>query len=132
MLRTRSVAMALESGRVNFYREALVLVRFRDGDPFECVLDTGFDGGLMQPRAFVSQIQIPVIGELTFEMVGGARMSAEIGLADIEWLGEFRKFEVVISEGNDAWIGTELLTATTLTIDYQASTVTISTELDGF
>ena len=95
----------------------------------ECVLDTGFDGGLMLPRAFVSQIQIPVIGELTFEMVGGARMSAEIGLADIEWLGALRKVEVVISEGNDALIGTELLTATTLTIDYTANTVTISAGL---
>ena len=49
--------------------------------------DTGFDGGLMLPRAFVSQIQIPTIGQLTFEMVGGARMTAEIGLIDIEWLG---------------------------------------------
>jgi len=76
--------MALESGRVNSYREALVLVRFGDGVAIECVVDTGFDGGLMLPRAFVSQIQIAVIGELTFEMVGGATMSAEVGLTDID------------------------------------------------
>lgn len=119
--------MALESGRVNSSREALVLVRFRDGREIDCVLDTGFDGGLMLPRAFVSQIQIPVIGKLTFEMVGGARMSAEIGLTDIEWLGELRKVEVIVSEGDDALIGTELLIATTLLIDYTASTLKIST-----
>jgi len=61
--------MALESGKVNSYREALVVARFREGAAIECIVDTGFDGGLMLPRAFVSQIQIPIIGELTFEMV---------------------------------------------------------------
>ena len=75
--------MARESGRVNSFREALILVRFRRGARFECVLDTGFDGGLLLPRQFVSQIQIPIVGELAFEMVGGARMTAEIGLIDV-------------------------------------------------
>jgi len=124
--------MALESGRVNSYREALIPVRLRQDLTIECVLDTGFDGGLVLPRAFVSQAQIPTIGELAFEMVGGAKMTAQIGLTDIEWLGELRKVEVVISEGSDALIGTELLTATTLVIDYKASTVAISTGQDPF
>lgn len=124
--------MARESGKVNSYREALILVRLSEDATIECVLDTGFDGGLVLPRTFVSRFQIPPIGELAFEMVGGARMTAQIGLTDVEWLGELRKVEVVISEGNDALIGTELLTATTLIIDYKASTVTISTDLDGF
>ena len=57
-------------------------------------------------------------------------MTAEIALADIEWLGKLRQIEVVVSEGEDALIGTELLIATTLTIDYNTSTVTISTGMD--
>lgn len=118
--------MALESGRVNSYREALVLVRFRDGAAIECVVDTGFDGGLLLPRGFVSQIQIQIIGELTFEMVGGTRMSAEIGLADIDWLGRLRQVEVVVGEGDDALIGTELLINTTLVIDYASGNLAIS------
>ena len=110
--------------------EALVQVHFQGGEEIECVLDTGFDGGLMLPRAFAAQFQIPVIGELTFEMVGGAKMSAEIGLTDIDWLGELRKVEVIISEGNDALIGTELLIATTLVIDYQKHRLAISSNDD--
>src|SRR6266850_4738559 len=111
--------MALVSGRVNSYREALVLVRFRDGAAIECVVDTGFDGGLMLPRAFVSRIRFPIIGKLTFDMVGGTRMSAEVGLTEIDWLGRLRQIEVIVSEGDDALLGTELLIGTTLTIDYQ-------------
>jgi len=56
--------MALESGRVNSHREAVVLLRFRNGAVIEC---------------------------------------------------------------EDALIGTELLIATTLTIDYQSSSLAIST-----
>jgi clan AA aspartic protease len=123
--------MALESGTVNSHREALVLVRFRDGTAIDCVVDTGFDGGLMLPRSFVSELQIPIIGELTFEMVGGARMSAEIGLGDIEWLGEAREVEVIVSEAEDALIGTELLIAATLIIDYSSSRVEISRKIHG-
>jgi len=99
--------MALESGRVNSFREALILVPFGGGAAIECVVDTGFDGGLMLPRAFVSQLQIRVIGELEFEMVGGATMSAEVGLTDIDWLGSFRQVEVIVSDGDDALVGTE-------------------------
>ena len=89
--------MALESGRVNSNREALVQIRFHDGGAIECLLDTGFDGGLMLPREAVSRIQIPTIGQLTYEMVGGARMTAEIGLVDIDWLGEQRQVDVLVS-----------------------------------
>src|SRR4030095_142266 len=93
----------------------------------EGVVDTGFDVGLMLPRASISQIQIPIIGELTFEMVGGAKMSAKIGLTDIKRLGELREVEVIVSEGDDALIGTELLIATILIIDYSSSSLAIST-----
>jgi clan AA aspartic protease len=119
--------MALESGRVNSHREAVVLLRFRNGAVIECVVDTGFDGALMLPRVFVPKIQIAIIGELTLEMVGGARMSADVGLTDISWLGRWRQSEVIVSGGEDALIGTELLIATTLTIDYQSSSLAIST-----
>ena len=123
--------MALESGRVNSYREALVLIRFRDRAATECIVDTGFDGGLMLPRAFLLQIHTPIIGELTFEMVGGTTMSAEVGLIEIDWLGSLRQVEVIISEGNDALVGTELLIATTLVIDYRSNSLAISTRENG-
>ena len=125
-MHTRLVAMG--SNQVeSILIEALVSVRFQDGAAIECVVDTGFDGGLMLPHEFVSQIQLPIIGELTFEMVGGATISAEVGLADIVSLDSLRQIEVLVSEGEDALIGTELLIATTLVIDYSSSTLAIST-----
>jgi clan AA aspartic protease len=118
--------MAHESGDVNSSREALIEVRLSSGEAIECVVDTGFDGGLMLPRAFAEHIQIPIIGRLAFEMVGGSRLFARVGLASIQWLDQVRQIEIVISDGNDALIGTELLQETMLVIDYVSSRVTIS------
>lgn len=118
--------MAQESGRVNTLREALVVIRFRGGESFECVVDTGFNGALMLPRSFVDHLQIPIRGKLAFNLVGGARLVAQIAYAHIEWLGEERTTEIVVNEGYDALIGTELLTSTTLNINYVTRVVTIS------
>jgi predicted aspartyl protease len=122
----KSAAMAHESGNVNSFREALIEIRLLNAEGIECVVDTGFDGGVMLPRTFAERLQIPVIGRLAFEMVGGTRLFAQVGLAEIEWLDRVRQIELIISEGNDALIGTELLAGTILTVDYVAGIVTIS------
>jgi clan AA aspartic protease len=118
--------MAQESGKVNSLREALVEIRFRDGERFECIVDTGFNGTLMLPRPFVDHLQIPIIGTLPFELVGGARIIGQVALAHIEWLDEEREVEVVVSDSYDGLIGTELLTGTTLNINYISRSVRIS------
>jgi predicted aspartyl protease len=58
-------------------------------------------------------------------------MSAEVGLTEIEWLGRLRQVEVIISEGDDSLVGTELLVNTTLVIDYRSGSLTISTHEDS-
>ena len=121
--------MAKESGKVNSFREALIEVRFPSAS-IECVVDTGFDGGLMLPRSLTEHLEIQFVGELVFEMVGGARMLAPVGLTKIEWLSEVKEVEVIIGEANDALIGTELLIDTKLTVDYVARVVTIQTAAD--
>jgi hypothetical protein len=80
----------------------------------------------MLPRTLAEGLQIQILGELIFEMVGGARMSAPVVLANIEWLDQRQEIEVILGRGNDVLIGTELLAGTILTIDYIAKVVTIS------
>ncbi len=53
------------------------------------------------------------------------RMDAPFGLLALKWLDELREIEMIVGEGNDALIGTELLTGTTLKIDYVGKVVTI-------
>lgn len=81
----------------------------------------------MLPRDFVDHVQIPIIGRLAFEMVGGTRLFARVGLANIDWLDGVRQIEIVVSDGNDALIGTELLREALLMIDYVSGRVERST-----
>ena len=53
-------------------------------------------------------------------------MTADVALGEIEWLGERRSVEVIMSEGNDARVGTEMLESTKLLVDYVNRLVTIS------
>jgi clan AA aspartic protease len=120
--------MPQESGSVNDLREALVEIRFRRGDVFECVIDTGFDGALILPLAVAERLRLPIVARLVFELVGGARMSADVALGEIEWLGTRISVEVIISESNDALIGTEMFEGAMLVVDYARYRVTISRE----
>jgi len=118
--------MPQESGSVNAHREAIVEIRFVQGDIFECVVDTGFDGAIILPASFVGGLNLPIVARLVFELVGGARMSANVALGEIEWLGESRRVEVILSEANDALPGTEMFEGATLVIDYPNRSVLIS------
>jgi len=118
--------MPQESGNVNAFREAFVGIRLAHGNAFLCVIDTGFDGALILPASVAEHLALPVVGRLAFELVGGARMTADVALGEIEWLGERRSVEVIMSEGDDALVGTEMFEGAILTIDYANRLVTIS------
>ena len=52
-------------------------------------------------------------------------MAASVALGEIEWLGEQRTVEVILSESDDVLIGTEMLAGARLLIDYANRTVLI-------
>jgi clan AA aspartic protease len=118
--------MPQESGSVNALREAIVTIRFAKGEEFDCLVDTGFDGALMLPAPVVARLKLSIVARLVFELAGGARMAADVALAEVEWLGGRRDVEVIVSQSNDALMGTELFEDTQLVIDYRKGLVIIS------
>src|SRR5262249_42859978 len=117
-----------ESGSVSHSLEARILIRFGDRAHVECIIDTGFDGALVLPRDLVDSLGLPILGGEEIELVGDLRAWVNISLGNVRWLGEDRDAEILISEGNDCLIGTELLCGTRLTIDYAGGTVSITKE----
>ena len=124
--RILSADMPQESGSVNALREAIIEIRFAGGYNLECVIDTGFDGALVVPVSVAQRLGLSVVARLVFELVGGARMSADVALGEVEWLGQQRIVEVILSEGNDALIGTEMFEGAKLIVDYANRLITIS------
>ncbi len=52
-------------------------------------------------------------------------MAADVALAEVEWFGFRRVVEVIMSEGDDALVGTEMLENTRLAVDYRERLVAI-------
>ncbi len=128
MPRTGWAAMAQENGSVTAQLEAWLRIRTASGESAECLLDTGFNGSLMLPREMVSRLGLQVLGRVSVIAAGGIKSIADIAELEIEWLGERRWTEVLVSASEDTLLGTEMLEGTRLTIDYAAHTVTISDE----
>jgi len=120
--------MPQESGSVSPSLEARILIRLIDREHVECIVDTGFDGALMLSRDLVDGLDLPILGGEEIKLAGNVRTWADISLATVRWLGEERDAQILVSDGSDSLIGTELLRGTRLTIDYAAATVSITKE----
>jgi clan AA aspartic protease len=92
-------------------------------------IDTGFNGGLVLPRAEAVRLNLTVLGRVP---IGGgrSRQIADITELEIEWMSKSRTIEVIISDGDDSLLGTELLDGSRLIIDYVAHTATVTDEVN--
>lgn len=116
------------AGSVNDRLEPVVTVRLVGGPAgwteVECVVDTGFIGAaLVLPQDVIDGLGLIINGHEQFDMVGGARTSADVTIGQVEWLGEVRSVIIIVSESY--LVGSYLLEGTRLTIDYGGRTVTI-------
>lgn len=85
----------------------------------------------MLPEKLVSQLNARQIGTEWFTLVGGREIEAAIFVVEIYWFGALRSINAVISETDDALIGTELLKGTVLTVDYISSQLEIKNEQEN-
>jgi predicted aspartyl protease len=80
------------------------------------------------PRAEAARLNLTILGRVPIIGVGRVRAIADIAELEVEWLGENLAVEVIISDGDDSLLGTELLDGSRLLVDYINYTVTISDE----
>jgi predicted aspartyl protease len=122
--------MASVAGRVTERLEALAPVRLMAGGEVECLVDTGANCALVLPYSVVDDLGLPVVGRVDdLGLVGEETTSADIALAQVEWLGEVRYVEVVVR--NDFILGTQLLGGAVLMIDYPNRTLTVTRREGG-
>lgn len=83
---------------------------------------------LVLPRSEASRLNLTVLGRVPIIGVRRMRSVADIAELEVEWLGETRAVEVIISGGDDSLLETNLLDGSRLVIDYVNYTVTVSDE----
>ncbi len=120
--------MAREDGSVNAQLEAWLRVRSSSGETVDCLIDTGFDGALVLPRSEANRLNLTILGRVPIIGVSRIRSIADIAELEIEWLGKSSAVEVIISDGDDSLIGTQMLDGSRLVVDYINHMVTVSDE----
>ena len=118
--------MAEEKGLVNENSEAVLHIELTDGASIDCVLDTGFNGSLLLPQSFVEQHSPAVFVRVQVELAEGK--TAEVGMTTVEikWLGNEFPINILVSEADEALLGTEMLNGSVLEIDYKNRSVKIT------
>jgi clan AA aspartic protease len=119
--------MAEESGSINEFGEALVLVEFSSGVKVEFLIDTGFSGHLCIPKSAMNQIGIKATSTTFVSGVGTFVDTYDVGKTDIVWCEEnLSNIEVLINEGSDFLLGTALLGNKELYINFKTNEVLIN------
>ena len=107
-------------GRVSGSQRALIAVEIIDRDglpqPVEVVLDTGFTGYLTLPLESISQLELPSVGQRTFELANGELFDFQVYLGSVSWHG--RPSDVlVLQSDSDPLLGMALLWGSRVTMD---------------
>ena len=89
----------------------------------EAIVDTGFDGQLCLPASVVLNMGLELVGKLTIRLADGSRRNRLLFRCEIELGDETKLVDAFLTSGDDALIGTTLLSNYSLTIDFSSDQV---------
>lgn len=106
-------------GRVNWLLEAIVSVEVQAADgqlhPFQCVLDTGYDGDIALPSAVISRLGLAFAGPSDIVFLSGYSAPLPVYEGIAYWHGQPIQVAVLETE-QESVLGMALLENSTLTI----------------
>ncbi len=113
-------------GEVDEAGRALLTLRVRPvsaSDPVELVVwvDTAFDGELVIPFDAIHDMELPQSAAVQATLADGTSVVLDTFDCEIEWLGQWRRVEVIANEGRLPLLGIGLLRGRRLTIDYETN-----------
>jgi clan AA aspartic protease len=101
----------------------------RDGSRFSvaAVIDTGFNGQISLSRKVSSTLDLDLIVEGTIEMelASGAVVEEQVYRGSIHFDGRTLPVEIILTDAEDSFIGTGVLTGKVLLINFATREVTI-------
>lgn len=78
------------------------------------------------PRSLMNELELEKVTEEEISGIGLHKEFIDVAIADIFWFGRRTEIEILINDGDDRLLGSELLDGKILTIDYQRMDLTIS------
>jgi clan AA aspartic protease len=105
----------------------------RDGSRFsvQAVIDTGFNGQVSLSRRIAHSLALAltVEGTIEVELASGTVVEEQVYSGDIHFDGQRLPVEIILTDAEDSFIGTGLLTGKVLLINFATREVTIQDHL---
>jgi clan AA aspartic protease len=89
------------------------------------VVDTGFDGDLCIPTRVAVQLGLELIGEQPVELADGTQRGQLVFAGSVRFFGETREVQIMLTDSEDALIGTSLLNHYPLAIEFPGGQVKV-------
>lgn len=120
------MATTKESGKVNEQREPYIFVEFEISKNVEFLINTGFNDALCVPISLMDELELKKISEVEIFGIGSHQDIVGLAIAKIGWFGRKIEIEVLINNGDDSLLGSELLDGKILRINYRNKNLSIS------
>jgi clan AA aspartic protease len=115
-----------QSGKVNEQLEPCIFVEFENGKNVELLIDTGFSSSLCLPRSLMQELRLKKVSEEEVFGIGSHKEVVDVAITNIIWFGQKTEIEVLINNGDDRLLGSELLDGKILKINYRNKKVSIT------
>ena len=86
-------------------------------------MDSGFDGHLCLPTGLAVQLGLELIGEQPIELADGTQKDELVFAGSVRFLGETREVQIMLTNSEDALLGTRLLDHYPVSIDFPGGRV---------
>lgn len=104
----------------------VILPRSRDKTGLDCLIDTGFAGGISVPEKLKPNFNFPLIGRRTWELADGSRVELEVYLGKMMANGKEKEISVIFTDGGEGLVGIEFLRSKRFVLDLKENTVKLS------
>jgi len=89
----------------------------------DAILDSGFDGQICLPVRFAVELGLELVGRVRLELADGRRRQRLLYRCEVEIADEIQLVDAFLTSGEDALIGTKLMSGFRLTIDFDTGAV---------
>jgi clan AA aspartic protease len=89
------------------------------------ILDTGFNGDLCLPTRLAVQLGLELIGEQQTELADGTQRLQLVFGGSVRFYGETREVDIILTDSEDALIGTNLLNHYPLATEFPGGQVKV-------
>ena len=90
------------------------------------MIDTGFNGALCVPFSLMNDLELKTVSEVEIFGIGLHQEIVGLAIAKIIWFGQQIDIEILINDGDDRLLGSEMLDGKVLKINYRNKKLSIA------